>query len=121
MKKTILSLLAIIGLLIIVLLFNTVQYTSKQLEVPSAELIKVDKQAVVKRLSEAVKLKTISNQIISEFDPAPILQLHQYLEKSFPRVHETLEKTVINRFSLLCSRGRGQGAGSVSMSRCSTP
>ena len=93
--------MAIIGLLFIVLLFNTVRFTSKQRDVAPVDLIEVDRNVIAARLSDAVKLKTISNQALSEFDPTATLQLHQYLEKSFPRVHETLEKSVINQFSLL--------------------
>ncbi|MBF0280485.1 MAG: M20 family peptidase [SAR324 cluster bacterium] len=101
MNKVLYTLSAMLGLLIIILLVNTVLFTSKQVSVSPLELIEVDKQAVASRLSNAVQLKTVSNQNSNEFDATAILQLHQHLANSFPQVHATLEKTVINQFSLL--------------------
>jgi len=59
---------------------------------------KVDRQQVTEHLSEAVKFRTVS---YPEFDPKEFNGLHDYLERSFPRVHKEVKKETVGGYSLL--------------------
>ncbi|MCK4828869.1 M20 family peptidase, partial [bacterium] len=54
-----------------------------------------------------LQFQTISFKDPEQFDKKPFLSLHQYLEKTFPKVHSSLQKEVIGDFSLLFT-WRGQ-------------
>ena len=62
---------------------------------------KVETLNAVQRLSESIKLKTISSQDDSQIISKPFLDLHNLLETSYPKIHTTLKKEVINKYSLL--------------------
>ncbi|MCF6247552.1 MAG: M20/M25/M40 family metallo-hydrolase [Desulfobacula sp.] len=61
----------------------------------------MDIQNAIRRLSDSIKLKTVSNQIYSTIETKPFLDFQIFLETSFPGIHENLEKKVINSYSLL--------------------
>lgn len=67
------------------------------------------KDMITRHLSEALKFKTVSydyEDTEREADYREMLKLHSYLEKTYPRVHKTLEKHVINDYSLVyCWKG----------------
>ncbi len=52
-------------------------------------------------LSAAIRCKTVSDHDHQKVDPHPFLQLKLELEKSFPRVHRTLERIDLGTPSLL--------------------
>ncbi|KAJ3275414.1 hypothetical protein HDV01_000706 [Terramyces sp. JEL0728] len=60
-----------------------------------------------KRFSGAIKIPTVSYDDMTAQSPQdpvshkPFLDLHQYLEKAYPLVHQRLEKHVVNEYSLL--------------------
>lgn len=62
--------------------------------------MEIDTDKVVQRLSEAIQIKTISEQDLSLVDLKPLLIFHTLLEKSYPNVHQHLERQVINGYSL---------------------
>jgi len=101
MKKILWVGLALVAVFVLVLAFNTVTYTSKQVAVPVVETIDVDEAAVCIRLSQSVRLPTISHQDSSNFDPAPFLGFRKLLETNYPRAHQALERRIINDYSLL--------------------
>ena len=101
MKKVLLLILGVILILVVVIVVRTATFTSNQPSVPTVDTIKIDKDAAVTRLSRALQIQTISHQESSKFDPAPFLKFHQMLEQAFPAVHRTLQKQVINTYSLL--------------------
>ena len=89
-----------------VVLVRTVSFTSKQVAVPPVAGIAVDADLAAQRLAGAVRLRTVSCQDPAQFDAKPFLELHQYLERTFPRVHAALQKEVLCEYSLLyCWRG----------------
>jgi carboxypeptidase PM20D1 len=53
------------------------------------------------RLSEAIRFETISWGEAERLDREAFLGLHALLERSFPRVHASLRREVVNQFSLL--------------------
>ncbi len=56
---------------------------------------------VASKLSEAVKKKTISYMDSTLIDYSTFVALHNCLADQFPLVHQELEKTVVNTYSLL--------------------
>lgn len=83
-----------------IILVRTLRFTSKQIHVTPVTDIPVSKEAV-NHLSQAVQFKTISHQDPAQFDEKAFLALHTYLEKTFPTAHATLQKEVIEKYSLL--------------------
>lgn len=85
----------------LIIALRTIMFTNK-LRVPKEVNIEnLDISAAVKRLSTAIQFKTISNQDQQYFDPKAFLDMHDWLEKTFPLVHSHLEKEVVNGYSLL--------------------
>ena len=53
------------------------------------------------RLAEAVRFRTVSPQEPADFDPAPFLAFHAFLEEQFPATHEALRRETVAGYSLL--------------------
>lgn len=99
-KRILLVLLvAVLGLLAVVL-FNTLTLTSIQPEAEAVAPIEVE-DAALKRLSEAIQLKTISYDEPERFNPEPFLTLHQLIDSSYRLVDSILTKEYVNEYSLL--------------------
>ncbi len=62
---------------------------------------KVDVDRFINNLSAAIKIPTIANRDESLVDWAPFDEFHAFLEKSYPLMHEKLEKQIISTRSLL--------------------
>jgi carboxypeptidase PM20D1 len=100
-KRILLFLFLILIILIGVLLFNTFSLKSKQLSVAPITLPKIDKQKTAENLAGAIKFQTIS-QFHQFYDRGkPFAELHQYLEKTYPLVHEKLKKEIVSQYSLV--------------------
>jgi len=56
---------------------------------------------LVKRLSEAIRFKTLSLQETAHSNPDEFLQLHAFIDRSFPRLRQSLNKETVGRYSLL--------------------
>lgn len=100
MKKVLLGLLTILILIGLVLLFNTFSLESKQLETDSASMIQIPDSAY-EHLAGAIRYPTISFSEDAIPDSTAFYGLHRYLEKTYPLVHQELQKTVVNGYSLL--------------------
>lgn len=94
----------IIGLLLVLfvayILFKTFTFTSQQLEVDPVAKIAVPEGAVA-RLSEALKIKTISFEDEADFDSAAFEAFNQFLATQFPLADSLLEKQLFNQYSHL--------------------
>ena len=101
MKKIFLALLGILTLLVAIAIVRTARFKSRQIHVPPAQEIALDSNAGSKRLSEAIRHKTISQQNLSDGAGSEFLRFHQFLSQSFPMVHSRLIKEVVGRYSLL--------------------
>ena len=90
-----------LGLLVLmsVLLFRTLALTSRQIAVSPGLSIQIDAQAAAARLAQALPFRTISYQDRSQFSRDAFLGLHQYLAKTFPDTHRTLQRELINDYS----------------------
>ena len=91
---------AIILLLVTILLFNTLSFTSKQISFDRIDPIVID-DSVADHLTKAVQFRTVSFHEDSIPDSLAFRGLHQYLAEQYPLIDSLLEKTVINDYSLL--------------------
>jgi carboxypeptidase PM20D1 len=55
----------------------------------------------VQRLREVLRLATVSPEDPNRFDSLPFLELQQLLVSAYPRLHQSLTRRVVNRYSLL--------------------
>jgi len=101
MKKLLVAILGVVLIFAVVLTINTVMFTSKQQVVSPVKLIDIDKNAVSLRLSQAIKIPTVSHQDRNKIDTPRFIEFHKFLESNFPLVHQKLERQVINDYSLL--------------------
>ncbi len=62
---------------------------------------KVDVERFIRNLSDAIKIPTIANRDESLVDWAPFDEFHAFLEKSYPLMHQKLEKQIISTRSLM--------------------
>jgi carboxypeptidase PM20D1 len=85
----------------VIIAVNTMIFTSRQITSDAVTLDEVDSAAVLARLSEAVRIPTISHQDPSLFDAAAFLSFHDFLEEAYPAIHSTLERKVVGEYSLL--------------------
>ena len=101
MKKAVLSSVLALFLLIAFMFIKTLTFKSMQVDVEPAASIKVDPHKVAQNLSRAIKFRTISHPDPVKFNPDEFKSLHQFIEESFPKLHKTLTKEVINDYGLL--------------------
>ena len=103
MRKTLLALAAALALLFAVMFVRALRVPSP----PAAELAKAadgitfDSLRAAQRLSEAVRFATVSFASGAPIDTAAFLGFHDFLARSFPRVHSTLNRERVGRLSLL--------------------
>src|SRR6185436_5654898 len=70
----------------------------------------LERNAIVSRLAQAIRFKTVSYQIAAEFNAQEFGNFHAFLEKSFPLVHGHLGKEAVNEHSLLYTwKGKDEG------------
>jgi len=101
MKKLSLTILGILAILVGMILVRAVTFPSRQLQVVPAQAIAIDRDGMLKRLSEAIQFKTISFQEPTDAFAQEFARFHLFLAKSFPRVHQQLTKETVNGHSLL--------------------
>jgi carboxypeptidase PM20D1 len=100
MKKIIYTLLAIVGVLVAILLFNTVSLSSKQVASEPLEKIAIS-NGVYTNLSKAIQYPTISFSEDAIPDSTAFYGFHRFLSETFPLVHEKLTLEKISDYSLL--------------------
>jgi len=102
-NKLNLARLGLLGVVILVsiIVLNTMNFTSRQIAGDLVTLDEVDQAAVLSRLSQAIKIPTISHEDPARLEPEVFLSFHRFLEGAYPAVHRTLERTVVGEYSLL--------------------
>ncbi len=93
--------LALLVLLMAVLAVNTIRKKTVKAEAKRAEPLPLDEETLAKNLSGIIRFKTITSSTMDGFDKDAFLGLHAYLEQTYPLLHKTLEKEVVNTYSLL--------------------
>lgn len=98
-KKGVMGLLAVLIILTSVVTFKTLTFTSKQIHVASKVSYPIDADQVVERMSEAIQIPTVSNA--APVDYSQFTRFREFLEKSYPSVHATLERQIDNNYNLI--------------------
>lgn len=100
MKKILITILAIIVVLAGILVINTLSLNSKQVASEPLKAMDLPDMAI-QNLSSAIQYKTISfNEEIAP-DSTAFNGFHQFLEDTYPLMHEKLTLEKINEYSLL--------------------
>ncbi|MBU2287259.1 MAG: M20 family peptidase, partial [Gammaproteobacteria bacterium] len=99
-RVSIVLLLALCGLAAVVA-FRTWRMPSAQVPVQAVEKVAVDADAVARRLSGAIPIRTVSSLDPAERNGAEFDKLHAYLAQQFPALHAKLEKEVVGDHALL--------------------
>lgn len=95
-----------------VLVFNTLRVQPQSRTASGAALPAVDADAAAQRLAGAVRIPTISTAQGS--DDQALTDFAAYLQASFPRLHASLTREVVNGHSLLYTwKGRDEHAAPV--------
>lgn len=100
-KRIVYSLLGITAVVVIVMIYNSMQFESLQLqEFPESNVYDFDEEAAIERFAEALRYETVSGEpgVVNE---EAFAAFHQFLEASFPNVFGQLEVELVNDFSLL--------------------
>ncbi|MFQ6019099.1 MAG: M20 family peptidase [Kiloniellaceae bacterium] len=101
-RKIILGIAGLVVILLVVLAVNTLRIGPPPLpEIPPAEDIAIDKDAAAKRLAQSVRFRTVSHGPNDPIAEEAFHGLRDFLARSFPRVHKTLKREIINDYSLL--------------------
>jgi carboxypeptidase PM20D1 len=100
-KKIINVSLAIVIVIIAVMLIKALSFTSRQIKTDPAGDFSVDAKNVSQHLSGAITIPTISYEDETDIKGTEFLNFHKYLEWTFPRLHKTLQKEIVNNYSLL--------------------
>lgn len=93
--------LVLLVLVIAVLTVNTIRKKPKKVTVPAIEPLELDKDKLALHLSGMIQYKTITSLNMEGFDKDAFFGLHDYLENTYPLLHKTLEKEIVNTYSLL--------------------
>lgn len=101
MKKTLLALGAIVVLLVAIIFVRAATFKSRQIHPAPVAPIVLDRDAIIGRLAEAIRFKTVSFQSPAESNAQEFQNFHAFLGKSFPLAHRHLGKELINEHSLL--------------------
>lgn len=99
-KRLLLLLLSVAVILMAVVLFNTFRFKSKQVAAEPLEKPEIADE-VFEHLAEAIRNQTVSYGYDTPPDSTVFNQFHQFLETTFPLIHEKLSLTKINNYSLL--------------------
>lgn len=101
MKKTLAVLGIAVLVLVAVLLVRASTLESRQVKAEPVTDLAVDANAAAQRLAGAVRFPTISHEGGRNVEARAFLDLHRYLEASFPRVHQALRREIVADYSLL--------------------
>lgn len=99
-KRILYFLLALLFIFILVTITTTFTVKSKQPKPHPTNLI-IDEEQAVKRFSQSLTYKTISNQDRTKFDYEEFEKFIVFLEESYPTVHKKLELERINDYALV--------------------
>ena len=88
-------------MLLTTMIIRTLLCRPKEIDAGEYKAREFDKDLIARHLSEAVQIPTVS--MVGEFEGVdqPFYDYHAWLEKTYPLVHKTAQKTVINNYSLV--------------------
>lgn len=99
-KKIIVPFLIVVILLFGILLFNTFQFGSKQIQLTAISPIDIGMQSI-ENFSEAIRIKTVSPENKKDFDSLAFYSFNRFLTERYPLSDSILDKKTFNSFSHL--------------------
>ena len=110
MKKILAFLGLAVVILLAVVLARTALVKSRQIQAQPVTDLTVDARGAAERLAGALRFPTVSHEAGANVEAAAFLALHEYLERSFPKVHAALTREPVAGYSLLYTwKGRNPG------------
>jgi Acetylornithine deacetylase/Succinyl-diaminopimelate desuccinylase and related deacylases len=93
--------LGLLGALFVFMIIRTLCCKKAEIETGEYKVRDFDTDTIVKHLSDAVQIPTVS--MVGEFEgiDAPFFEYHKFLENSYPLIHKAAQKTIINSYSLV--------------------
>jgi carboxypeptidase PM20D1 len=109
------ALLAVLAAVVAtVVAVRTATFPSRQVDAPPAPPLALDTAAVVQRLADAVRYRTISTAEGPRGEAAEFERFRAFLASAFPRVHGALAREVVAEHSLLYTwAGTDPAAGAI--------
>jgi carboxypeptidase PM20D1 len=102
MKRIAIIILGLIVGLIAFLAVRTIVYPwRRQIEAGTAARTEIDAEAVAKRLSDAVRFRTISQDEPSANDSRQLVAFREWLERTYPILHNKLQREIVRGYSIL--------------------
>lgn len=93
--------LALVALLIVVLAVNTLRKKPHSPAATAPVSIPLNDDELAQHLAGMLRFKTVTSLTMEGFDRKEFLGLHKFLEKTYPLMHKTLDKEIVNEYSLL--------------------
>jgi carboxypeptidase PM20D1 len=93
--------LSLIIFLAAFMLVRTLRLHKIPADAPQTEKPQVDREKVSRHLSGAIQVKTISKPVMTDVDRKVFLDMHNWIEKTYPLLSQNLERTIVNHHSLL--------------------
>lgn len=85
----------------LIIVLRTIMFTNTPRIPKEISIDNLDVEGAVSRLSKAIQFETVSTQGQKDFNPQAFLDMHAWLESTFPLVHKHLTREVVNNYSLL--------------------
>ncbi|MBL0939383.1 MAG: M20/M25/M40 family metallo-hydrolase [Gemmatimonadaceae bacterium] len=101
MKRILLAVLGLLGILAAVLVVNTLRVPKPAAAAGQSESLAIDAPAAAARLAGAIRFQTVSVQSGAPIDTAAFLGLHEYLMQTYPAAHAAMRREVQGSLSLL--------------------
>src|SRR6266540_2809745 len=102
-KKPLRALVFLVAALAALLLWNTYRRGPLPRAIgvapPAGE--RLDEQAIAEHLAAAVRFRTVSHQYPKDDDPAIFAAFREFLESTYPKVHATMKRELVNENGLL--------------------
>lgn len=88
-------------LLLAILVIRATTLESRQVRVAAAPRSITDPAPLAERLAASIRIRTVSHQDSAAVDAEQFASLSRYLERTFPRVHASLQRETVGGHSLL--------------------
>lgn len=88
-RRTSIVLLGLFLALLIVMSWNYLHFSSRQLQVPPAQKITWNSELLYKNLQVAIQIQTVSQPLSRLTENSPLYRFRDYVEETFPALHRS--------------------------------
>ena len=100
-KKFIYFIILCLFLLLGGMIWNMKNFSSKQIDVPSIDVVSIDNEKAVNHLSESISYRTVSNDDNENIDAITFLSFHKFLRRTYPLTFSELSERIFSSYSIL--------------------